>query len=107
VIVLLLLFATGVLGGGGEGTSTSEVARVPGAPAPDADLVDFIGFVVDDVQTFWSQDFSQSGRTYQETKLVLFDGQSSQAAGSLRRRRAPSAASWITSSIWTWASSES
>jgi predicted metalloprotease len=81
IIVLVLLFATGVLGGGGEGTPTSGFGRVPGAPDPDADLVDFMGFVVEDVQTFWSKDFAESGRTYENTKLVLFDGQTESGCG--------------------------
>jgi predicted metalloprotease len=80
VIVLVLLYATGVLGGGG-GSSTNAVGRVPGAPDPEANLVDFVGFVVDDVQVFWSKDFAQSGRTYQNTKLVLFDGQTESGCG--------------------------
>jgi uncharacterized protein len=81
VIILVLLFATGVLGGGGDGTPAGAVGRVPGAPDPDANLVDFMGFVVDDVQAFWSQDLAQSGRTYQNTKLVLFDGQTESGCG--------------------------
>jgi predicted metalloprotease len=81
VVILVLLYATGVLGGGSAGTPANAVGRVPGAPDPDADLVDFVGFVVDDVQGFWSQDFSQSGRTYESTKLVLFDGQTESGCG--------------------------
>jgi predicted metalloprotease len=77
VIILVLLFATGVLGGGGEGSA----GRVAGAPDPEADLVDFVGFVVDDVQGFWSKDFAKSGRTYGQTKLVLFDGQTESGCG--------------------------
>jgi predicted metalloprotease len=81
IIILVLLYATGVLGGGSEGTPTSGAGRVAGAPDPDADLVDFVGFVVDDVQGFWSQDFAQSGRTYEKIKLVLFDGQTESGCG--------------------------
>jgi predicted metalloprotease len=83
VVVIIILFATGVLGGGSSspGQGGSAVARVPGAPDPDASLVDFIGFVVDDVQDFWRQDFQQSGRTYQTTKLVVFDGQTQTGCG--------------------------
>jgi predicted metalloprotease len=85
MLVLVVLLATGVLGGGG-GTATNpeangSVRRIPGAPDPDADLVDFAGFVVDDVQTFWQEDFANSGRTYQITKLVLFDGQTESGCG--------------------------
>jgi len=52
------------------------------APDPAEDeLADFVGFVVEDVQTFWQTDFVEAGRTYQVTKLVLFDGQTETACG--------------------------
>jgi uncharacterized protein len=84
VILLVVLFASGVLGGsdsGSPGSGTGVAGRLPGAPDPDADLVEFVGFVVDDVQDWWRQDFDQSGRTYQTTKLVLFDGQTQSGCG--------------------------
>jgi len=81
LVVLVVLLATGVLGGGGTGTNPGAVRRVPGAPDPDAELADFVGFVVDDVQAFWQEDFASSGRTYQVTKLVLFDGQTESGCG--------------------------
>jgi predicted metalloprotease len=81
VVVIVVLLATGVLGGGGSGSTSPGVARLPGAPDPDAELTDFVGFVVDDVQTFWMTDFRSAGRTYQVTKLVLFDGQTESGCG--------------------------
>ena len=83
LLVLVILFATGVLGGGGgSGTPTNPGSdRVAGAPDPDADLVEFMGFVVDDVQTFWTGDFAEAGRTYRSTKLVLFDGETQSGCG--------------------------
>jgi uncharacterized protein len=83
-IVLAVLFFTGVLGGGSGPASGSRPAaapRVPGAPDPDARLVDFVGFVVDDVQDFWRSDFASAGRTYETTKLVLFTGQTQSGCG--------------------------
>jgi predicted metalloprotease len=80
VAVLIVLFITGVLGGG-SGGSNGGSGQLAGAPDPDAKLVDFIGFVVDDVQGWWQKDFAQSGRTYQVTKLVLFDGQTESGCG--------------------------
>jgi hypothetical protein len=79
-ILLVVLFTTGVLGGG-SGESSGGSGQLAGAPDPDAKLVDFIGFVVDDVQGWWQKDFAQSGRTYQVTKLVLFDGQTESGCG--------------------------
>jgi predicted metalloprotease len=77
VIVVVILFATGVLGGG---TSASG-ARVDGAPDPNDNMGDFIAFVVNDVQDFWQQDFRSDGRTYQVTDLVLFDQQTQSGCG--------------------------
>ena len=57
--------------------------EVPGAPDPEAGLVDFMGFVVDDVQDFWRSDFGGAGRTYETTKLVLFSGQTQSGIGSI------------------------
>lgn len=83
IIVVIVLFATGVLGGGSGAPSqgANGAVRLPGAPDPEADLVDFMGFVVDNVQDFWRQDLQTDGRTYQTTKLVLFDGQTQSGCG--------------------------
>jgi predicted metalloprotease len=69
-IVVAVLYFSGALGGGGGGRAAG---RLPGAPDPQSDLVDFIGFVVEDVQTTWQDLFREDGRTYQVTKLVLFE----------------------------------
>jgi predicted metalloprotease len=82
-IVLAVLFFTGVLGGGGSssGAGSAVAPTVRGAPDPDARLVDFVGFVVDDVQDFWRNDFASAGRRYETTKLVLFTGQTQSGCG--------------------------
>ena len=46
--------------------------RLQGAPDPDADLKDFMEFVVEDVQGTWEDIFRDAGRDYPETDLVLF-----------------------------------
>jgi predicted metalloprotease len=74
IVVIVILFLAN-RGGSGDSSGTSPRTGGPGVsgtPDPDARLVDFIGFVVDDVQDFWRKDFASSGRTYQTTKLVLF-----------------------------------
>ena len=83
VVLLLVLLSTGILGrgSGGSDRSGSGSGQIAGAPDADADLVDFVGFVVDDVQGFWQQDFAGAGRTYQVTKLVLFTDQTVSGCG--------------------------
>jgi hypothetical protein len=56
------------------GAAPREVdGTLNGAPDPDAELVDFMGFVVDDVQTTWDELFASAGQTYDPTKLVIFE----------------------------------
>ncbi|HVE91736.1 MAG TPA: neutral zinc metallopeptidase [Actinomycetota bacterium] len=85
-IVLLLLLALGgnLIGGDSgfdvgpsldsfEGSPGSGRGTLEGAPDPDAELKDFVTFVVDNVQDSWSRQFAQANREYKATKLVLFD----------------------------------
>ena len=77
--LLLVLFLSGVFGGGGggfnppgfDGTLPTGTTRT--APDPDARLKDFVSFVVADVQAAWTDAFQQAGKTYEPTKLVLFE----------------------------------
>jgi uncharacterized protein len=59
--------------GGGE--------SIDDAPDPDKDLVDFLGFVVDDVQATWQDVFTRAGRRYVETDLVLFENATQTGCG--------------------------
>ena len=85
-LILALLFGGNVFGGGGGFDVGYDVDQFPGmpsarggnraiegAPDPDADLKDFLGFVVEDVQQSWEQQFRAAGRSYQRTTLVLFE----------------------------------
>jgi uncharacterized protein len=55
--------------------------RDANAPDPDAELVDFVNFVVDDVQTMWDDIFSASGLDYTNSRLVLYDEGTSTGCG--------------------------
>jgi len=92
IIVALLVLVLGgksILGGGGAfdpgGVGGGAVPAAPAgqsltdeAPDPDADLVDFVTYVFDDVQSFWGQ---QLGGNYQPADLVLFTGQTQSGCG--------------------------
>jgi uncharacterized protein len=86
LIVLLLFY---LLGGGGSAEGGGPLERLPELPAaqgetgpdPDAELKDFAGFVVQDVQESWQTSFASAGRQYQPTKLVLFEGATQTACG--------------------------
>ena len=90
IVVLLVLFLGGksVLGGGGAfdpgGVGGGAAPAAPSgqslndqAPDPDADLVDFVTYVFDDVQSFWGQQLNG----YQPAELVLFSGQTQSGCG--------------------------
>ena len=78
-IVLLLLSVIfhknffAMLGGGGApaGAPAAQTAPVSSSPEEEKE-VQFVSFVLDDVQNTWTQIFAQEGQTYQRAKLVLF-----------------------------------
>lgn len=90
-ILALLLFG----GGGGGGDSLSDIfTQLGGAqqapaseqaleqgPDPQADLVEFMRFVMTDTQETWDELFTQAGRTYEFTTLVIFDDATSSGCG--------------------------
>jgi predicted metalloprotease len=79
VIVLILYFVVRGFGGlGGGGAPTGGTAPGPSAPArsgdddPDHRLVQFVTFVVNDVQKVWADKLQSMGKTYRPAHLVLF-----------------------------------
>jgi predicted metalloprotease len=82
VVILLLLsiiFKTDffqLFQGAGGGNPAQETSAPSNVPIPEssqeADLVQFVSFVLDDVQNTWSGLFPSLGGTYEPAKLVLF-----------------------------------
>ncbi len=64
----------GAVGGGGGSLATAPPGRTTGAAsAAEEETVDFVSFVIDDLQTTWNQTLPRSmGTQYQTTQLVLF-----------------------------------
>jgi predicted metalloprotease len=95
VVVVARLFGvdvSGLLGGGGSSPSSpthrTDRAHPPAGPDPDKPLVDFVKFVMKDVQDTFEGMFKAEGRPYRHAKLVLFTetvdtgcGRSSSAIG--------------------------
>jgi predicted metalloprotease len=71
LIVAFLVFGGGLRGMLG-GDTTQKVSERPGAAAPRDAKAQFVGFVLDDAQRAWNQQFAESGREYRNAKLVLF-----------------------------------
>ena len=85
LIVGFLLFS-GVLGGGGglgalTGLSGGGTGETSATLVPQSDVDQFVAYVVQDVQAYWTESFAASGREYPVTKLALFEGQTSSACG--------------------------
>lgn len=101
IVVTLLLGGNPLGGGGGSGYSVDnpfqqlpgggqpvDEAPIPRELDPDADLVDFVSAVLDDVQISWQDQFAGSTQPYEDAQLVLFTdavssgcGQASSATG--------------------------
>ncbi len=88
LMLILALLGGSQLTGGGEGSGglgdiLGQIAgvqtpgalstAVPGAPDPEADTVEWVTFVLDDIQDSWEVQFANGGQTYQRAKLVLFE----------------------------------
>ena len=76
MLLLFYLLGGGGGAGGGRWIRCREMPAAQGqtGPDPDAQLKDFVSFVVQDVQGSWTTTFANAGKQYQPTKLVLFDG---------------------------------
>ncbi len=86
VIVVLFLLFSGVLGGGsggipGLGGLGGGAVEPGGTLDPQGDVDEFIAYVTSDIQAFWADEFARSGKTYPQTKLVLFEGGTQSACG--------------------------
>jgi predicted metalloprotease len=86
VVVVLFLLFSGILGGGGglsglSGLGGAAPAQPGGTLDPQGDTDQQLAYIVSDIQDFWAQTFSAAGKTYPETKLVLFSGSTSSGCG--------------------------
>lgn len=93
-VILIIAFCGGTGIDGGVGSlerPTGGAAADPLDPArdPDADLVDFMSFVLDDVQSEWSDLFRISGLAYRDAELVVFDGFTQSACGGANEAVGP------------------
>lgn len=93
VVVVARLFGvdvSGLIGGGGSHVPAqrSDRPHPPSGPDADKELVDFVKYVMKDIQGTFEAKFRAEGKPYRHAKLVLFNnavstgcGQSSSAIG--------------------------
>ncbi len=94
IIALLVALLGGGGGGGGGGTSfgldateTSLPGQVPtggqsGVIDPDGDTVEYLQFLMIDIQDTWDGYFDEAGLNYEPTVLNVFDGSVSTGCGN-------------------------
>ncbi len=85
LIVLSLVFKTNLFNGGGEPGATRPVADTPA----ENRQVDFVTFVLNDVQATWEKLLPDAGVSYRHTKLVLFTDLTSSGCGTAQTATGP------------------
>ena len=84
VVVISLLFGADpaeVLDQVGGGQTQQVQQRQPGQPRPDDKLAEFSSAVLGSTEQIWREEFSQRGDTYQDPRLVLYDGYTQTGCG--------------------------
>jgi len=71
-LILALIFGPEVLQQGGGESVGGEVALSPEDSAREEPMVQFMSFVLDDVQSTWAQAFDGAGSAYRPATMVLF-----------------------------------
>jgi hypothetical protein len=84
IIGLVVALIVGLSGGempAGFGQAPAAQQTEFKATPEEEKLVDFVSWVLDDIQKTWTGEFQKRGRTYQRAKLVLFRDQVDSACG--------------------------
>jgi uncharacterized protein len=71
-LILSLIFGGNIFGGGGGTTTTSGGELAPADSAREEPMVQFVSFVLDNVQQTWTKILPRMGARYHDAKLVLF-----------------------------------
>ena len=83
-----LVSRMGLLGGDPQRAHDGQVGGV-GANDPQAPLVQFVSFVLDDAQATWAREFAARGEKYPNAKLVLFTDATQTGCGYGRAATGP------------------
>ena len=96
VVVLGICWALGINpltlldnGSGSMTGSSGYTQSVPSANADQQQLVDFVGVVVKDTETFWGDWFQQQGKSYTPPKIVLFSNSTQSGCGVAQTASGP------------------
>jgi uncharacterized protein len=72
LLVLSLIFGPDIISDSGVGTAESYGEVSPADSAREEPMVQFVSFVLDDVQQTWNGAFEGAGASYRPAKLALF-----------------------------------
>jgi predicted metalloprotease len=101
LIVVVIIVVLNLLGGSGgaSGSLGGALDPVGGQAAVDpqasvdlsnnGDLVQFVGFVLDDTNTLWSDTFQRAGQSYTPARMVLFQDATQGACGEASAETGP------------------
>jgi len=102
ILMIVVLFLSngglgGLTGGGGGFNIDNPLQQVQpppsgdgsAVPGEDQDQVEFVSFVLDDIQAMWETQFGQAGQEYRRAKLVLFTDGVQTACGSATAASGP------------------
>ena len=96
LLVLSIVFKTdlfALLGAEPAGSPPGPVAAEGAPPRPPSPIEDqrvqFVSFVLDDLQATWEKEFAAAGRAYSHAKLVLFRDETRSACGGAEASTGP------------------
>ena len=101
IIGIIVTLAIVLLGGGGYDVETpfeqfpsqqragEDSAVMQSAPDAEAELVDFVGFVVGDLESFWQADFAAAGREFAPARPVVFEDRVNTGCGAATSQTGP------------------
>jgi predicted metalloprotease len=96
VVVLMFLGGSQIFGGGGSDVPGLDQFGDAGTATTQGDAIDpndptgrFVAAVTDDVQYTWNDIFERSGKTYEPTQVVLFNGSTNTGCGQASTATGP------------------
>jgi hypothetical protein len=89
-LILSLIFGGDIFGGGGGGaTTTSGGELAPADSAREEPMVQFVSFVLDNVQQTWAKILPSMGAQYHDAHLVLFRDLTESGCGTAQSTAGP------------------
>ena len=89
IIIMLLGGDPSIVLNQGVSTGSGPVSGGQLAPGESDELADFVSVVLGDTEDTWHQIYQENGATYQEPRLVLFDGVVQSACGQAQSAMGP------------------